>query len=170
MKRLTISTLAALSLAIPVSAYALISQAQIDSAFSETNTTIMSQRPSEASPRQGRKVRGQRWERMIQQLDLTPEQREQIKDIQEESRSEYQSLKEEVRENRQQMQSLLASDASNNELRRQHRQMQRLHQKMGDRRFETMLEMREILTSEQRAKMAQLIKERSDYRGFHRFH
>lgn len=61
------------------------------------------------------------------------------------------------------MQSLWANNASNGELRQQYHQMQRLRQKMGDRRFEAMLEMREVLTSEQRTKMAQLIKERGEY-------
>ncbi|MDJ0577456.1 MAG: Spy/CpxP family protein refolding chaperone [Xenococcaceae cyanobacterium MO_234.B1] len=170
MKLRTISTLAALSLAIPLGSYAIKSQAQTDYTFSETNTTIMSQRPSEAGPYRRGKDKGQRIERMIQQLDLTPEQTEQINAIREESRSENEALKQEIRSNRQQMQSLLASDASSNELRQQHQQMQRLHQQMGDRRFETMLQIREVLTPEQRAKMAELISNRSESRGFRRLH
>ncbi len=169
MKRRTISTLAALSLAIPISSYALISQAQTDSNFSETDTTILSQRPPEATPYRGRKNRGRGWERMLQQLDLTSEQREKIDEIQEESRREYKALRQEIRDSHQEMQSLLASDASNGELKKQHRAMQRLRQKMGDRRFETMLEIREVLTPEQRAQMAQFRQNRPGNRGFSRF-
>ncbi|MDJ0648049.1 MAG: Spy/CpxP family protein refolding chaperone [Xenococcaceae cyanobacterium MO_188.B19] len=162
MKRRTISTLAALFLAIPLGASAITSEAQTNPSFSEDNTSIISQR--------GRKGRGQRWERMMEELDLTSAQREEIKDIREKYSSQDPDFKEEIKASRQKMQSLLASDASKSELRRQHQEMQNLRQKMGDRKFEAMLEMREVLTSEQRAKMAQLIKERSDSRGFHRFH
>ena len=161
MKRRTISTLAALLLAIPLGASAITSEAQTNPSFSENNTSIISQR--------GRKGRGQRWERMMEELDLTSAQRSEIKDIREKYSSEDTSFKEEIKASRQKMQSLLASDASKSELRQQHQQMQNLRQKMGDRKFEAMLEMREVLTSEQRAKMAQLIKERSNSRGFHRF-
>ncbi len=160
MKLRTISTLAALSLAIPLAGYAIQSQAQ-DYRLYETNTTIISQRPSE---------RRQKIERMMQQLDLTPEQTQQINTIREQSRSEYEALKPEIRANQQQMQSLLASDASNRELRQQYQQMQRLYQQMGDRRFETMLQIREVLTPEQRAKMAQLRSDSPESRGFRRFH
>ena len=170
MKLRTISTIVALSLAIPLGASAITSEAQTNPSFSEGNTSIISQRPSEASPHRGRKGRGQRWERMMEELDLTSAQREEIKDIREKYSSEYPAFKEEIKANRQKMQSLLASDASKSELRRQHQQMQSLRQKMGDRIFEAMLEMREVLTSEQRTKMAELIKERSDSRGFHRFY
>ena len=169
MKLRTISTLVALSLAIPFGTYVTESQAQTDSTFSETNTTILSQRSPEFTPYRGRKGRGGGWERMLQQLDLTPEQREKIDEIQAESRREYETLSEEMRDSHQQMQSLLSSDASSNELRQQHQQMQRLHQQMSDRRFETMLEIREVLTPEQRAQMAQFRQNRPGNRGFRRF-
>lgn len=161
MKRLTISTLAALLLAIPLGASAITSEAQTNSSLSEGNTSIISQRR--------RKGRGERWERMMEQLDLTSAQRAEIKDIREKYSSEDNAFKEEIKASREKMQSLLASDASKSELRRQHQQMQSLRQKMGDRKFEGMLEVREVLTSEQRTKMAQLIKERGQYGGFHRF-
>ena len=81
MKRRTISTLAALFLAIPLGASAITSEAQTNPSFSEDNTSIISQR--------GRKGRGQRWERMMEELDLTSAQREEIKDIREKYSSEY---------------------------------------------------------------------------------
>lgn len=159
MKLSTISTLAALGLALPLSSYTLPTQAQ-----TESSTTIMTQRPSEADP--GRQHREKGWERMIQQLDLTPEQQEQINQIRQQSRDESEPLKQEIRANHQQMQSLLASDASNDELRQQHQQMHSLYQQMGDRRFETMLQIREVLTPEQRARMPQLRGNYSQNRGF----
>lgn len=170
MKSRTISTLIALSLAIPLGAYAINADTQANSTVSESNTSIIAQRPSEDSPRRGKKGRGQRWERMMKKLDLTPEQTEAIQNIKEKYRGENPNIKEEIRENKEKMHSLLANDASSNELRQQHQKMQSLRQQMGDRKFESMLEMREVLTPEQRTKMAQLIKERSKRAGFHSFH
>ncbi len=170
MKRRTISTLAVLSLAMPLGAYAIASDFPTNSTTSESNTSIISERPLEISHRRGKKGRGQGWERMMTELDLSSEQKEQIKDIREKYSNEYPNFREEIKASRQKMQSLLASDASRNQLRRQYQEMRSLRKKMGDRRFEAMLEMREGLTSEQRTKMAQLIKERSEYGGFHRFH
>ena len=169
MKLRTISTLVALSLAISLGTYVTESQAQTNSTFSETNTTLLSQQPSEAPPYRGKRNRGRGWERMLQQLDLTSEQTEKIDAIRAESRQEYEALREEMRDSHQQMRSLLSSDASSNELRQQHRAMQRLRQKMSDRRFETMLEIREVLTPEQREQIVQLIKNNRGNRGFRRF-
>ncbi len=169
MKLRTISTLVALSLAIPLGASAITSDTQINSSFSENSTSIISQRPSEESPQRGKKGGRQRWGRMMEELNLTSAQKAEIKSIREKYSSEYPDFKEEIQASRQKMQSLLANNASNGELRQQYEQMQRLRQKMGDRRFEAMLEMREVLTSEQRTKMAQLIKERGEYGGFNRF-
>jgi Spy/CpxP family protein refolding chaperone len=152
MKPIFIAALAAL--AIPLSAATIQSQAQASSLFSEPNTTNISQRPLDT--RSSNYSRDQRIERMLQQLDLTPEQEAQITTIREESRDESEALKQKMRTNQQQMKSLLANDASSEELRQQHRQIQNLAQQIGDRRFEAMLQIREVLTPEQRAQMAQL--------------
>ncbi len=169
MKLRTISTLVALSLAISFGTYVTESQAQTNSNFSENNKTILSQQPSDSTPDRGKRNRGQKWEKMLQQLDLTPQQTEKIDAIKAESRQEYAALREEMRDSQEQMRSLLSSDASSNELRQQHQEMQRLRQKISDRRFETMLEIREVLTPEQRAQMAQLRRDRLGNRGFDRF-
>ena len=60
------------------------------------------------------------------------------------------------------MQTLLASDASTEEIREQQQEAQNLRQQLDSNRFETMLEIREILTPEQRARMLEL---RESHRG-----
>lgn len=101
-------------------------------------------------------------DRLSQQLDLTSEQSEQIEAIQEQSETENQALFEQLQTNRQQMQSLLTSDAARQQLQANHQQEQNLRQELSNNRFETMLEIREVLTPEQRTQMAELV---SQHRG-----
>jgi len=63
------------------------------------------------------------------------------------------------------MRSLMASDASSEQLREQHQKIRDLHQQMGDQRFETMLQIREVLTPEQRQQMQQLMEQNRPERG-----
>lgn len=103
--------------------------------------------------------------KLIQQLDLTSEQSEQIEAISERAKTENRALFEQLQTNRQEMQSLLTSDASLEELRANHQQVQNLQQELGNNRFETMLEIREILTPEQRTQMAELMEQGRGRRG-----
>lgn len=106
--------------------------------------------------------RGQKMERLLQQLDLTSEQSQQIETIKERSQSEMEGLKEQLQTQKQAMKSLLSSDAAAEEIREQHLVAQNLHQQLDSNRFETMLEIREVLTAEQRAEMAEIIESRRD--------
>ena len=99
-------------------------------------------------------------DRLVQQPDLTSEQSKQIEAIREQSESENQALFEQLQTNRQEMQSLLTSDAAREQLQANHQEGQNLRQELGDNRFETMLEIREVLTPEQRAQMAESMTER----------
>ena len=99
-------------------------------------------------------------DRLLQQLDLTSEQSEQIEAIQAQSETENQALFEQLQTNRQEMQSLLASNADREQLQANHQEGQSLRQELGDSRFETMLEIREVLTPEQRTQMAELMAQR----------
>lgn len=98
--------------------------------------------------------------RLTEQLDLTPEQTEQIEAISERSKTDNQALVEQLQTNRQEMRSLLTNNASAEELRTNHQDLQNLQQELGNNRFETMLEIREILTPEQRTQMAELMEQR----------
>jgi len=117
------------------------------------------------SAKRGRGDRGQKMERMLEQLDLTSEQSEQIETIQERSQTASAGLREQLQTQRQSMKSLLASDAAIEEIREQHQEAQNLHQQLDNNRFETMLEIREVLTSEQRAEMAEAIESRQGRRS-----
>ncbi|MEL6786725.1 MAG: Spy/CpxP family protein refolding chaperone [Cyanobacteria bacterium J06607_15] len=102
--------------------------------------------------------RGERLNRLLQQLDLTPEQSEQIESIQAESRTAAQELKDQLETQDRGMRSLLTSDATVEQIRAEYQQAQAINQQLSDNRFEAMLQIREVLTSEQRAEAAELIE------------
>ncbi|WP_199245394.1 Spy/CpxP family protein refolding chaperone [[Phormidium] sp. ETS-05] len=99
-------------------------------------------------------------DRLLQQLNLSQEQMQQIENIRTQYQSQFQAQMEQMRTERERMQNLLASDASEGDLRNQHNKMTQLHQKMGEMRFNQMMEIRRVLTSEQRRQMAQLMQQR----------
>lgn len=91
-----------------------------------------------------------------EQLGLSDAQRREIEAIHTQAKTDSEAMRTQVEAAHEQMQTLMASDATDAELRQRHDQMQALHQEMGDRRFETMLAIRNVLTPEQRAKMQEL--------------
>ena len=97
--------------------------------------------------------------KLFEQLDLTPEQSQNIEAIQNQSKSDREALRSQMETQHQEMRSLLASDTSTEQLRQQHQQVEELHQQLGNNRFETMLRIREVLTTEQRAKIAELMEQ-----------
>lgn len=155
MKWSALSSIAAVSLLLPVSAYASQFNFEANNARRESGS-VLSETIAQASP-EGRG--GDRKANWLEQLNLTPEQSEQIRAIREQSKTENESLRQQMRQAREQMRSLLASDATPEQLRQQHNSMQELRQQLSDRRFETMLEMREVLTPEQRAQALELMEQ-----------
>lgn len=103
--------------------------------------------------------RGERMDKLLQQLDLSPEQSQQINTIREQSKITAEDIMQQMRSQYEQMKSLLASDADTEEIRAQYRENQQLHQQASNNRFETMLRIREVLTSEQRAEIAELMEQ-----------
>lgn len=111
--------------------------------------------------------RGEGMNKILQQLDLTSEQSQQIEAIQEQSKTAGETLHEQMQTQKQQMRSLFDSDATPEQLTQQHQQLQNLRQQFGDNRFETMLQVREILTPEQRAEMAELMSQKVGRKNRH---
>ena len=168
MKLKTISTITALFLAVPFGSYAIKSQAKTNPILSSKNSTIMNQEQLYSKHHRGGKNHEQRWERMKQELGLTPEQQTQISQIRDDFSVRGRELKEEMKTNRQELHSLLSSDASNNQLRSKHQQLQKLYQQAGNAKFEMMLDIREVLTPEQRTKLMELRSQRPQHSGGYR--
>lgn len=128
----------------------------------QSDTIQIAQNQMRPNKRMGR---GNRMEKLLQQIDLSSEQSQQIEAIQEQFRSENEPLWQEMQANKQQMGNLLSSDASNEELRQQYQQLQSLRQQLSDNRFENMLQVRDVLTPEQRSELAQIMEQRRGRRG-----
>lgn len=161
MKWRIFSTAAAISLILPVATYA----AQSNSSFNLSADRIVAQTPDEPPAEPGKSNKGDRFKKLWEELDLTPEQSQQIEAIHEQSQAEAEPLRQELQQTHEQMRSLLAANASADELRQQHGQIQTLHQQLDDRRFETMLQIREVLTPEQRQQMTQSMERRHERGG-----
>jgi len=107
---------------------------------------------------------GRRLDRLSQELNLTPDQEAQIRTIFEAGKADTESDREALRAARQNLQALMTGDASESELRQQHDRIQSLRAELGDRRFEGVLDVREVLTPEQRQRFSELAAERRQRR------
>ena len=154
-----ISAATAALLILPIGALAAIPEGNNNLSESITTTRQIAQM------RHGKRGRGEGMNRLLQQLDLTSEQSEQIAAIKEQSQTDKEALYQQMQTEQEEMRSLLSSDATPEQLTQQHQQLQDLRQQAGDKRFATMLEIREILTPEQRSQMAESIAERGDRKG-----
>jgi periplasmic protein CpxP/Spy len=93
---------------------------------------------------------------LMKDLNLSAEQRQKIKEIRESSRSKNQSLKESMKTQREALKSALKdSNSSNAQLKSLFEAIQGTRKTLAASRFESMLAVREILTPEQRALMAE---------------
>lgn len=160
MRWQTFSTVAAISLILPLSTYA--AQLNPEDSTKPNNTQI-----AQIFSRRGGSGKGEGMKRLLEKLDLTPEQSAQIEAIHEQYHAANEQNYQQLQQAREEMRSLLAKDTNPNELRQQHQEIQSLRQQLGDSRFEVMLQVREILTSEQRQQMAELMAQHRGRRGHH---
>lgn len=164
MKVRSILLLAATALMLPIGG-ALIAHkdfasgtAYAGSSNSAFNLLAQNTTPSqEPRGRMNRRGMGEQWGK---ELNLTTEQQSQIKTIRDQEKTASESLRQQMRTAREQLGTLMAGNASDDQIRRQHEQVRQLSQQLGDRRFDTMLKVRSVLTPEQRTKAAELMKQR----------
>ena len=111
---------------------------------------------------------GEGLQKFLDRLDLSDEQSTQIKAIYRRYYQANQESRQELQEAREEMRSLLTSEANPNRIRRKHREIQSLNQELGNSRFEAMLKVREVLTREQRQEIADMMAEYRGRRGYYR--
>ncbi|MBE9074948.1 Spy/CpxP family protein refolding chaperone [Microcystis sp. LEGE 08355] len=99
-------------------------------------------------------------ERLIEQLNLTDDQKSKIAAIRQKYQEKTQKLRETLRRNEQELNSLLSNNASDRESRSKHQQVSRNRQEMSNLQFESFLEIRQVLTPAQRTEFSQLMQER----------
>ncbi|HBB34034.1 MAG TPA: Spy protein [Cyanobacteria bacterium UBA8803] len=101
-------------------------------------------------------------QRLMQELNLTPEQEQKLQDIRSQYKDQISQRQQVLRQATQEFASLMASNADSSQIRAKHQQVQQLRQELEDLRFESMLAMRDVLTSDQRSRFAQLMEQRRE--------
>jgi Spy/CpxP family protein refolding chaperone len=99
-------------------------------------------------------------ERLIEQLNLTDEQKSKVAAIRQKYQEKTKQLRETLRSNEQELNSLLSNNASDRDIRAKHQQISRNRQEMSNLQFESFLEIRQVLTPAQRKEFSQLMQER----------
>jgi periplasmic protein CpxP/Spy len=152
------SSLSILSLALAITTStpgAIISPAKA----TPTPSTYLAQTEPQPVPR-SRERRARRADNLLEQLNLTDAQKRQIAAIRQKYQGQMKQLREALRSDRQELESLMAGNATNEQIRTKHQEIERSRQKLSDLRFQSLLEMRQVLTPDQRSKFARLMQER----------
>lgn len=97
--------------------------------------------------------------KVLQQLNLTPEQTQKIQAIQEQYRTELEQPRQAFVQASQEFQALMEGDASAEQVREKRRQVQELQQLFSNLSFEHQLAIRDVLTLEQRRQRAAIMRD-----------
>ncbi len=98
----------------------------------------------------------------LESLDLSATQRDQIRDIRQARRETMPESREALRQERENLRELMASDRDRAELLSQFEELQSLRRDHERAMFETMLDIREILTPAQRQQLADMTAEQRE--------
>lgn len=96
----------------------------------------------------------------MEKLNLTTEQQQKMQSIRTKYQPQMDDIREEIRTEREKLRQMMTNNDSPDNLRSQHNKIASLNQRMGDLRFQSMLEMREVLTSEQRQQWNQMMEDK----------
>ena len=99
-------------------------------------------------------------EGLIEQLNLTDDQKSKVAAIRQKYRGQIRKLQETIINNEQELNSLLSNNASDRDIRAKHQQISRNRQEISNLQFESFLEIRQVLTPAQRTEFSQLMQER----------
>lgn len=130
-----------------------------------SETKILAQEEETQSRRNRRR---ERTEQFQQALNLSDQQMQQLGEIRKKYRPQMQNLAQQMQAKSQELNRMMQGNASESDLRRKHQEIANLRQQMGNIRFESMLEMRKILSTEQRQRLAQILQQRRQARGRNR--
>jgi periplasmic protein CpxP/Spy len=96
----------------------------------------------------------------MNQLNLSQEQKQKLHAIHSQYKDQISQSKKAVRQSTQELSDLIISNASAEEIRAKHQQVQQLRQQLEQTSFESMLATREVMTPDQRREYAQLMEQR----------
>jgi Spy/CpxP family protein refolding chaperone len=92
---------------------------------------------------------------LMRELNLSADQMTRIQQVRTRYRDELKRDRDAARQAQQELRTLMAGTASDNQIREKYRQVKDLRAKAADVQFNSMLEMRNVLTPEQRQKFAE---------------
>lgn len=110
---------------------------------------------SQAPDRPARREMG-----LMRELNLSADQMTNIQQIRSRYRDQLQQDRAAARQAQQELRTLMAGNAPDNQIRDKFRQLQALRTKAAEAQFNSMLEMRNVLTLEQRQKFAERMEKR----------
>lgn len=103
--------------------------------------------------------------KLMEQLNLTPDQKQKLQTIHSQYQDQISQRKQAVRKATQELRDLMASDASATSIRTKHQEVQGLRQQLEAVSFESTLATRDVLTLDQRKQFAQLMEQRHNSRN-----
>jgi protein CpxP len=109
---------------------------------------------------------GSRQGRVMDRLNLTPEQKQRMQTIHKETQEQMKPLRQEMRQAQQERKSLLQNNnASTQQLQGNFDKIQGIKNRIAQIQFNRMTKMRDVLTPEQRSQMEKMMQERRGNRG-----
>lgn len=100
--------------------------------------------------------------RLLEKLNLSGEQKQEIASIRQKYQGQIEQLQETSQATQEELFSMMAGTATESAIRAKRQELVQSRQQLGDLRFESMMEMREVLTPEQRSQLAQMLQKRRD--------
>ncbi len=129
-------------------------------AFAAPNLLLVQKIAQNPVGQQGHK--DQHWDRLLQQLNLTPEQAQKVQSIRDQYNLELAQRRQALQQAKQELQDLMVSTASEDQVRQKHSQVETLEQQLRSVGFEQMLAIRQVLTPDQRRQAAEIIQKRQE--------
>jgi periplasmic protein CpxP/Spy len=118
----------------------------------EPQTIAQNQQPNRRGGKEGR---------LFEQLNLTADQKQRMQAIRDRYKDQISQRMQAVRQARQELETMMSGATANvSQMREKHRQIMGLRQQLAEIKFESTIAMREVLTAEQRSRLAQLMQQR----------
>lgn len=103
------------------------------------------------------------YDKIYQELDLSDSQKKQLEEIRLKFKENRKEIYDQMRTAKDKLHDAMKADASKEELRKLHAEVQQIKIEKGNQRFEKVLMIRDILTPEQRVKFHELKEEKKRY-------
>lgn len=120
--------------------------------------------PNVSSDYHAQRSRNARGDKMgiMEELNLSEAQSQKLATIRQKYQPQLRTLRDQMKTKRDEMRQLMGSNASSATIRAKNDEINKIRDKMENLRFESMMEMREVLTPDQRREFAQLMEQRRE--------